>query len=270
MFLRQFIQSVLGLVFLVSSSLALSNTEFTYDLPDRDDNGIELTGCIGDPCPSDLVIPEEIDGTSVRSIGPYSFGGHNLTNVTLPDSVTDIGRYAFERNQLTSINIPYSVTHINDSAFIYNLITEINFLGDRPAFTPGAFQAFWLSNPDSEEGGNYDHATIHYCYGATGWPGEPIEGITPTLDVNCDSDNDGVINTEEDFPFDSSRHSDDSQYSALDLDQNGSFDALTDALMIMRYAFGLRGDALISNAIASDANRTSAEEIKAHIQSILP
>ena len=59
-------------------------------------------------------------------------------------------------------------------------------------------------------------------------------------------------------------------YSPLDLDQNGSFDALTDALILLRYAFGLRGDSLISNAVASDANRTTAEDIEAHIQSLLP
>ena len=52
MLLRQFAQYILGLVFLVSSSLALSNAEFTYNVID---GGIKLTGCI-DECPSDLVI----------------------------------------------------------------------------------------------------------------------------------------------------------------------------------------------------------------------
>ena len=54
-------------------------------------------------------------------------------------------------------------------------------------------------------------------------------------------------------------------YSPLDLDQNGSFEALTDALILLRYAFGLRGDNLINGAIATDANRTSAEDIEIHI-----
>ena len=58
-------------------------------------------------------------------------------------------------------------------------------------------------------------------------------------------------------------------YSPLDLDQNGSFEALTDALILLRYAFGLRGDNLINGAIATDANVTTAEEIEIHIQSLL-
>jgi hypothetical protein len=59
-------------------------------------------------------------------------------------------------------------------------------------------------------------------------------------------------------------------YSVFDLDQNGSFEALTDALILLRYAFGLRGDNLINGAIALDGNRTSAEDIEEHIQSLLP
>ena len=57
-------------------------------------------------------------------------------------------------------------------------------------------------------------------------------------------------------------------YSALDLDQNGSFEALTDALILLRYAFGLRGDNLINGAIATDANVTTPEEIEIQIQSL--
>ena len=59
-------------------------------------------------------------------------------------------------------------------------------------------------------------------------------------------------------------------FSLWDIDQNGSFEALTAALILLRYAFGLRGDSLINGAIATDANRTTASKIEAHIQSHLP
>ena len=59
-------------------------------------------------------------------------------------------------------------------------------------------------------------------------------------------------------------------YSILDVDQNGSFDALTDGLVILRYAFGFRGDSLINSAIASDGTRTSAADIEAYIESHMP
>ena len=56
----------------------------------------------------------------------------------------------------------------------------------------------------------------------------------------------------------------------LDIDGNGSVDALTDGLVALRYLFGLRGDALITGVIASDATRTTSAEIEAHIQSLTP
>ena len=48
----------------------------------------------------------------------------------------------------------------------------------------------------------------------------------------------------------------------LDVDGNGSNDALTDGLLIIRYLFGLRGTALISGAVGSGATRTTASEIE--------
>ena len=44
-----------------------------------------------------------------------------------------------------------------------------------------------------------------------------------------------------------------------DFDNNGDIDALTDGLLLMRFAFGLRDDALTSSAIASNSNKTSRQ-----------
>ncbi|MGB2106495.1 MAG: leucine-rich repeat domain-containing protein [Porticoccaceae bacterium] len=482
MHLRQFIQSVLGLVFLVSSSFAFSNAEFTYNVID---GGIEITGCV-DSCPSDLVIPAEIDGLivtriggyafnnnglrnitipdSVESIGAvafaenlltsvsipdglkviehYSFGGNKLVNVELPDSLTEIhgqafawnlltnitlpqgltevdygtfqdnlltnvilpntitfiddsafidnnitylniprsvewiGNNAFRNNQITSLVIPYSIDFIDGYAFKNNQIENISFEGNRPQIHIDSL-GFWFSPQNSgliKDGNSFTHPSsvtdsagfvfynnfayepisfpfggnisftasseqpvnlkfrfrigsqdedpffetttievngvctsysidippqgneefykismfiierdipvtvekivinkdtpncednnkytpfmnnpiekISYRSGAIGWPGEPIESITPQQDGNFNDLN--------------------PQYSVFDLDQNGSFEALTDALILLRYAFGLRGDNLIIGAIATDANRTTAADIEAHIQSLLP
>ena len=51
---------------------------------------------------------------------------------------------------------------------------------------------------------------------------------------------------------------------------NGRVAALTDGLLALRYLFGLRGDALISGVIASDATRITSAKIEAHIQSLTP
>jgi hypothetical protein len=287
-----------------SSSLALSNTEFTYNVID---GGVEVTGC-EDECPIDLVIPPEIDGLSVVEIENQAFIDKQLISISIPSSVTTIygGAFAnnelfsielpenlnlmtdgsFAENQLTEINIPDSLSKIPYAAFRYNQLTEvtlndnlieigmsafafnllpyieipanvitiekyafrsnqlkrIKFIGNRPAIDSEAYVGNQLEE-------------IFYCSDSVGWPGDPIEGIVPQLDESCSTTN------AENQPI---------TYSALDLDQNGSFDALTDALILLRYAFGLRGDNLINGAIASDATRTSASEIETHIQSLLP
>ena len=93
---------------------------------------------------SNLIIPNEIDGKAVLSIGDFSFYNctsltsviipegvksigrsafvycSGLTSVNIPDGVTSIGICAFnECSCLTDVNIPNSVTSIGDSAFSY-------------------------------------------------------------------------------------------------------------------------------------------------------
>tara|TARA_B100000767_G_scaffold247365_1_gene247604 strand:- start:233 stop:910 length:678 start_codon:yes stop_codon:yes gene_type:complete len=55
-----------------------------------------------------------------------------------------------------------------------------------------------------------------------------------------------------------------------DIDGNGTIDALTDGLLALRYLFGLQGDTLINGVVADDATRTSAEEIEAHLETLMP
>jgi hypothetical protein len=55
----------------------------------------------------------------------------------------------------------------------------------------------------------------------------------------------------------------------LDIDRNGQVDPLTDGVLVMRYLFGLRGDALVADALGQGATRTPAE-IEAHLQSLTP
>ena len=52
----------------------------------------------------------------------------------------------------------------------------------------------------------------------------------------------------------------------VDIDGNGSTEALTDGLLILRYLFGFDGATLIEDAVGTDATRTTADEIKTYIQ----
>ena len=56
----------------------------------------------------------------------------------------------------------------------------------------------------------------------------------------------------------------------LDVDGNGTPDALTDGLLIIRYMFGLRGSALVAGAVGSGAARSTSVAIEAYIQSLMP
>ena len=56
----------------------------------------------------------------------------------------------------------------------------------------------------------------------------------------------------------------------VDIDGDGSIDALTDGLVTLRYLFGLRGDILVSGVISDNASRKSSAEIEARIELLVP
>jgi hypothetical protein len=55
----------------------------------------------------------------------------------------------------------------------------------------------------------------------------------------------------------------------LDIDNNGEIQALSDGLLLIRYLFGFRDDALVTNAVAEDAVRTT-QEIELYLESLMP
>ena len=57
--------------------------------------------------------------------------------------------------------------------------------------------------------------------------------------------------------------------SVMDIDDDGTTQALTDGLLLIRYLFGFRGDALISNAIGQGATRTDAASIENHLNEMM-
>ena len=57
----------------------------------------------------------------------------------------------------------------------------------------------------------------------------------------------------------------DQRLEIFDLDGNGSLDALSDGLLLLRYLFGLSGEAMTNGVVGFGATRTSYNQIKAHI-----
>lgn len=95
-------------------------TEGTYEQLTYRNYGdhIEITGC--DESTTEIVIPSEIEGLPVTSIGSMSFDFcTGLTSATISDGVTNIGYHAFTGcTGLTEITIPNSLTSIGEGAFL--------------------------------------------------------------------------------------------------------------------------------------------------------
>ena len=155
---------------------------------------ITITGCaptvvfgIADVivCPTDLVIPETINGVTVTAIGDGAFVASNIMSVTIPNSVTSIGDYAFLANNLTSVTFSDSVTVIGKNAFSNNKLFAVSFLGDRPSLASDSFF------------GNRALTHVSFCDGKPGWPGGSISVGFSDVDPieNCDSvnRNNGVL-----------------------------------------------------------------------------
>jgi hypothetical protein len=105
---------------------------------------------------------------SVTNLEWGAFRDNQLTTVEISNSILIIRAATFANNQLTSVTISENINLIESSAFASNSLTQVFFRGNRPEIESDSF----ASNPALSE--------IVYCSGTVGWPGEPIEGITPT------------------------------------------------------------------------------------------
>ena len=106
-----------GIKYRILSKISVAvaeNWEYTYT---------DETKTVFSYCSGDIVIPESVEMTNntytVIGIGEDAFyGAHDITSITIPNSVTSIGEDAFEEcTGLTSITLPSSVTSIKAGAF---------------------------------------------------------------------------------------------------------------------------------------------------------
>ncbi len=121
-----------------------SSDTFQYDIFECkyiSDDQIEIIGLVPDTEVTDIIIPDEIEGAKVVSIGTYAFlNCKDIVKVTMPDSITSIGQYVFSgcenlkeivfsaglkkigsyvilNSGVENVDIPSGVEYITDSAF---------------------------------------------------------------------------------------------------------------------------------------------------------
>lgn len=74
-----------------------------------------------------VVIPRTLCEKPVKTIGERAFSSNNLTDITIPQSVTMIKDYAIAFNDLTNLTLPDSVTIIGRHAFHGNDLKTVTF-----------------------------------------------------------------------------------------------------------------------------------------------
>jgi len=114
-----YIITTLYVAFITLTALTFEASAKTYgDYEYEYLNGnVEIVEYFGDA--SELIIPSEIDGRKVTSIGGNAFyNAENLKSVVVPDTVTNIEGFAFSYcNELTSVQLPNTITSLGYYAF---------------------------------------------------------------------------------------------------------------------------------------------------------
>ena len=147
------------------------NNDGTWTYTENSDDTLTITGCVG-LCPSDLVIPEQINGSPVIGVSNHAFANSGITSVKLPDTMIKIANYAFYKNSLKLLTLGSNVTDIGAGSFSYNNIAMVSFLGNRPGIEVNAFKA------------NRELEAIGYCPDKSDWPGAGISnGLSAIIPI---------------------------------------------------------------------------------------
>jgi len=191
------LQRIIFLLFYLSSAFA--HGEYSFCVQQKE-NGVNLCGCStssGESC-TEIMIPDTYNGQKVVSV----YHGANYPTWS-------------NNNALTSVTVAPSVT-LHPLFLINSVPTTYFFLGDR--------DKLGMNMPNS-----INTTAIYYCSGRDGWPGEDYDGLTPQLNSTCDSDDDGVVNIDDSFPFDSTETIDsDSDGIGNNADEDDDNDGIKD------------------------------------------
>ena len=106
-------------------------TSGEYEYVVLEDGTAEIAGFTGN---GDFVIPSELDGYTVSSVGNHALDGYSGMNaIVFPETPIHIGNSAFANQSLTRINVPESVVSVGNNPFSSNtILSEITVSPDHP------------------------------------------------------------------------------------------------------------------------------------------
>lgn len=106
-----------GIVWDVDEVMEEESQKDVWKYQQLEDGTLEITGYIG--IETELVIPSEIEGKEVSSVGWYAFSNCNsLTGIQFPEQLCRVEGAAFTGcNSLEEILLPEGIEYIEDSAF---------------------------------------------------------------------------------------------------------------------------------------------------------
>lgn len=100
-------------------------------------------------CGKKVVIPSEIDGVKVKTLGNNSFKELGLTSVSIPEGIEIIGINTFEGNELKEVILPNSVKTIRPFAFENNKISKLKLGNNITSLDREAFSNNQLKDEDA-------------------------------------------------------------------------------------------------------------------------
>jgi hypothetical protein len=122
-------KSFLPIATVVAFILFTCNFTFAqYTLQDQDvtlDNRNYITACSYSFTTTDIIIPDTLQGVTIKGIGIAAFQGKGITSVVFPYGLERIEGTAFRTNALTSINLPAGLTYLGRHSFRDNQLTNV-------------------------------------------------------------------------------------------------------------------------------------------------
>lgn len=86
-----------------------------------------------------IIIPAEINGIEVVSIGRYAFYKNKINSIVISEGIQTIGVESFSFNYIQKLRIPNSIVEIGEYAFANNFINSIILSSNLKTIPEGAF-----------------------------------------------------------------------------------------------------------------------------------